>query len=354
LSSLNERIRKLNPVLAMTVGLWLFVFLLYTVRSLWNAEAPFWPQVFPRFLMCAWGAVLCGAVYLFLRAHTHRSLGTQLWLVILASTVGAAFDAVGALLISDWMLADVLPPRPRDWITTAVLNTQSFVWVFITWSCIYLTLVYSRRMRDNEMRLLEAQALASDAQNRMLRYQINPHFLFNTLNALSSLVLQKRTERAEAMLLALSGFLRYSLARSPDEAVPLREEALAQEEYLRIEQARFGERLKFIKRLDPDVDHVLVPSLILQPLIENAVKHAVAPTSAPVTIELTARRAEDRRIEVRVCDNGQGGAADAPSLGVGLENVRRRLEVAFGGRARFQHGKTAEGYCASLLIPEDQ
>ena len=345
----------MNPVLTMTVGLWLFVFVLYTLRSLWNEDIPFWPAVFPRLLMCSWGALCCGAIYLFLRRHTHRSLGVQLWLVIIASTIGAAFDAVGSLLIADWMLADISPPRERDWITTAVLNTQSFVWVFITWSCIYLTQVYSRRMRDNEMRLLEAQALASDAQNRMLRYQINPHFLFNTLNALSSLVLQKRTERAEAMLLALSGFLRYSLARAPDEAVPLREEALAQEEYLRIEQARFGERLKFIKNLDPDVDHVLVPSLILQPLIENAVKHAVAPTSEPVTIELTARRTDGRRIEVRVCDNGGGGEAETPSLGVGLENVRRRLEVAYGDRASFAHGKAdGGGYCACILIPGDE
>lgn len=352
--SLIERVRRLNPVLTMTVGLWLFVFLLYTIRSFWNDQVPFWPQVFPRFLMCSWGAVCCGAIYLFLRRHTHRSLPTQLGLVIVASTLGGAADAVGSLLIADWMLADVSPPRERDWITTAVLNTQSFLWVFITWSCIYLTQVYSQQMRDNELRLLEAQALASDAQNRMLRYQINPHFLFNTLNALSSLVLQKRTERAEAMLLALSGFLRYSLARSPDEAVPLREEALAQEEYLRIEQARFGDRLKFIKRLDPDVDHVLVPSLILQPLIENAVKHAVAPTSEPVTIELIARRTEGRRIEIRVCDNGRGGLAQAPSLGVGLENVRRRLEVAYGERASFQHGKTDQGYCASIIIPGDE
>ncbi len=350
--SVFSRLPRPGPVLTITVGLWICVFALYTIRSLWN-EAAFWPQVFPRFLMCSGGALICGGLYLFLRRHTHRSLPAQLAMVLFASIVAGAIDAVTSLWISDLMLSNVLPPREKDWITTAVLNTQSFMWVFVTWSCIYLTQTYGDRLRANELRLLEAQALASDAQNRMLRYQINPHFLFNTLNALSSLVLQKRTERAEQMLLALSGFLRYSLARAPDEAVPLREEAQAQSEYLRIEQARFGDRLKFIKRIDPAVENTLVPSLILQPLIENAVKYAVAPTSDPVTIELIARR-DGANIEIRVCDDGCGASTEAPSLGVGLENVRRRLDVVYGGRASFSHGKAeVRGYCARIVIPAE-
>jgi signal transduction histidine kinase len=341
-----------GPVLTITVGLWVCVFALYTVRSFWS-EAPFWPQVFPRMLMCSGGAIICGGLYLLLRRHTHRSLPVQLALVLVASIVAGGLDAVTSLWITDLMLSDILPPRPKDWVTTAVLNTQSFMWVFVTWSCIYLTQTYGDRLRANEVRLLEAQALASDAQNRMLRYQINPHFLFNTLNALSSLVLQKRTERAEQMLLALSSFLRYSLARAPAEAVPLREEAQAQSEYLRIEQARFGDRLKFIKRIEPEVETVLLPSLILQPLIENAVKYAVAPTSAPVTIELIARR-DGPNVEIRVCDDGCGASTEAPSLGVGLENVRRRLDVAYGGRASFTHGKAElRGYCAKIVIPAE-
>ena len=336
----------------MTVGLWLLVFVLYTIRSLWN-DIPFWPQIFPRLLMCSWGALCCGALYRVLRPHAHRRLPTQLAIVLAASMVAAAADAMGSLLIADWMLKEISPPREKDWVTTAVVNTQSFVWVFVTWSCIYMTQTYSARLRANELRLLEAQALASDAQNRMLRYQINPHFLFNTLNALSSLVLQKRTERAEQMLLALSGFLRYSLARAPDEAVPLREEAQAQSEYLRIEQARFGDRLKFIKRIDPQVENILLPSMILQPLIENAVKYAVAPTSDPVTIELIARR-DGPNIEIRVCDDGCGASTEAPSLGVGLENVRRRLDVVYGGKASFSHGKAeVRGYCAKIVIPAE-
>jgi LytS/YehU family sensor histidine kinase len=337
----------------MTVGLWICVFTLYTVRSLWNVQIPFWPAFLPRLATCASGGLICWGLYWVLKPQTHRSLPAQLGFVLLFSIIAGFIDSVSSMWMLDHMLGDLQPPRSQPWGTVMVLNAQSYMWVFITWSAIYLSLEYSRRLRENQMRLLEAQALASDAQNRMLRYQINPHFLFNTLNALSSLVLQKRTERAEQMLLALSGFLRYSLARSPDEAVTLREEAQAQEEYLRIEQARFGERLKFIKRIDADTEQTLLPSLILQPLIENAVKYAVAPTSDPVTIELIARRVGDT-VELRVCDDGCGASTAAPSLGVGLENVRRRLDVAYGDKASFTHGKAeVRGYCAKIVLPAE-
>ncbi|MBX7249110.1 MAG: histidine kinase [Caulobacteraceae bacterium] len=346
-----KRLWNPGPVTIMTTGLWICVFTLYTVRSLWNTQVPFWPAFLPRLATCASGALICWGLYWVLRPHIHRTLPVQLGLVLLFSIIAGGVDSVSSMWMLDQMLGDLQPPRTQPWGTVAVLNAQSYMWVFITWSAIYLSLEYSRRLRENQVRLIEAQALAADAQNRMLRYQINPHFLFNTLNALSSLVLQKRTERAEQMLLALSGFLRYSLARSPDEAVPLREEAQAQEEYLRIEQARFGERLRFVRRIDADVEQVLVPSLILQPLIENAVKYAVAPTSDPVTIELIARREADR-VEIRVCDDGCGASVTAPSLGVGLENVQRRLDVAYAGQAYFTHGKAEpRGYCACILIP---
>lgn len=351
--SVPARTWKPGPVLTMTVGLWICVFVLYSVRSLWNTQVPFWPALVPRFATCVTGGLICLGLYWFLKPHAHRSLPTQLGLVLLFSVIAGMIDAASSMWMLDQMMGDLLPPRTQPWATVMVVNGQSYMWVFITWSCIYLSLEYSQQLRDNELRLLEAQALASDAQNRMLRYQINPHFLFNTLNALSSLVLQKRTERAEQMLLALSGFLRYSLARAPDEAVTLREEAQAQSEYLRIEQARFGDRLKFIKRIDADVEGTLLPSLILQPLIENAVKYAVAPTSDPVTIELIAKRVGEM-IEIRVCDDGCGASTEAPSLGVGLENVRRRLDVAYGGKASFTHGQAeVRGYCAKIVIPAE-
>jgi LytS/YehU family sensor histidine kinase len=204
------------------------------------------------------------------------------------------------------------------------------------------------------MRLMEAQALAADAQNRMLRYQVNPHFLFNTLNALQTLLLDRKTGRAREMVQALADFLRYSLAREPDEMVTLGEEAEAQSAYLAIEKARFGERVKFVCEIDSGARNVRVPSLILQPLIENAVKYAVTPSTGTVTLSLIARLTTERvRIEVR--DDGQAGPpASAKGLNLGLENVRRRLELVYGGQAQFTYGPTEpSGFAVTILLPRD-
>jgi len=340
-----------RSMLLMTAGLWLLVFVLYTLRSL-ASELPFWPQIPPRFLSCVGGALISVGLYLLLRPHEHRNLRVQLMLAFALSLLGGLADALMSYQISQWLTPELLPRSNEPFIIRTTLNAQSYSWVFLTWCIVYLMFGYSRRLRDNEIRLLETQALAADAQNRMLRYQINPHFLFNTLNALSSLVLHKRNDRAEQMLMALSSFLRYSLARSPDELVPLNEEAKAQEEYLRIEQARFGERLTFVNHVASDVGRVEVPSLILQPLVENAVKYAVAPSAAPVTIEIAARRREDGCVEIEVLDDGAGIALADPGLGVGLENVRRRLEVVYGGRASFTHGpREPRGFAARLVLP---
>ena len=343
-----------RSVLLMTAGLWLLVFVLYTLRSL-ASDLPFWPQMLPRLLACTGGALICVLLYYMLRPFEQRGLGVQLPLTVGLSLLGGAGDALLSYGINQWLIPELQPPATEPFLIRLTLNAQAYSWLFLTWCCVYLTFSYSRRLRDNQLRLLETQALAADAQNRMLRYQINPHFLFNTLNALSSLVLHRRNERAEQMLMALSSFLRYSLARSPDELVPLREEAQAQEEYLRIEQARFGERLTFVNHVDPEVAHVEVPSLILQPLVENAVKYAVAPSAAPVTLEITARRRDDGCVVVEVLDDGAGLALGDPGLGVGLENVRRRLEVVYGGRASFAFGaRQPRGFAATLVLPADR
>jgi two-component system LytT family sensor kinase len=122
-----------------------------------------------------------------------------------------------------------------------------------------------------------AQALAYDAQLKMLHYQINPHFLFNTLNAISTLVLEKRNAQAESMLLKLAGFLRYSLDRQPTEMAALTAELDAQRKYLEIERTRFDDSSKCASMFEPGLENARLPSLILQPILENAIKYAITP-----------------------------------------------------------------------------
>jgi LytS/YehU family sensor histidine kinase len=192
-----------------------------------------------------------------------------------------------------------------------------------------------------------------DAQNRMLRYQINPHFLFNTLNALSSLILAKENERAERVVLSLSSFLRHTLEKELPDKAPLSDEIEAQRQYLLIEQARFEDRLNYVENIPAELRDALAPSLILQPLVENAVKYGVARSNAPVTIEISAAAAGGRLTLTVSDDGGDGvGSLAPPKLGLGLENVRRRLDLIYGKAAELTCGpRRPNGFLASVEIP---
>ena len=148
----------------------------------------------------------------------------------------------------------------------------------------------------------------------MLRYQLNPHFLFNTLNSISTLVLLKQTERANAMLSRLSSFLRYTLANEPTARVPLAQEVETLKLYLEIERMRFEDRLRPSFDIDPRVTRARLPSLLLQPLVENAIKYAVTPQEEGAEIKISAQQVGNR-VQITVSDTGPGlqeGAVDAP------------------------------------------
>jgi LytS/YehU family sensor histidine kinase len=188
---------------------------------------------------------------------------------------------------------------------------------------------------------------------RSLRYQVNPHFLFNTLNSLSALVLTGKTQAAEKMIQQISTFYRRSLADDPTADVPLREEFALQKLYLDIEAVRFPHRLRACYKLPPELEDAKVPGMILQPLVENSVKHAVAPTSGQVTITIAARE-EYGRLVVTVSDDGVGAAAGGerrPGFGIGLANVGERLHARFGDEASIVSGPAPGGYSSQLRMP---
>jgi signal transduction histidine kinase len=248
-----------------------------------------------------------------------------------------------------------IEPMHEAWDEVALswaYNGSVMIWSFIAWCAIVLALGYDGEAREQSLRLMEAQALAAESQNQMLRNQINPHFLFNTLNALSSLILQKDVERAERMVLSLSNFLRASLEKAPSDKIALADELTVQRQYLAIEQERFGDRLVFREATAPGLDDALVPGLILQPLIENAVKYGVARTTRPVRIEIRAE-ARDGILVLTVQDDAAPDIAQLPpALGVGLANVRRRLEVLYGDAGTLTCGpRDGGGFAAVIELP---
>jgi hypothetical protein len=214
---------------------------------------------------------------------------------------------------------------------------SSSFYLLLAWSGLYFGIKFSRQLRVQKEAALKAQAMAHEAQLKMLRYQLNPHFLFNTLNAISTLILDGRRDTANGMVGSLSAFLRYSLDSDPVQRVTLAQEIDATNLYLGIEQLRFAERLRVRLSVTPEARNALVPSLILQPLIENAIKYAVSKREEGGTIEIEARRAGSD-LEIMLRDDGPGCAnfhERQDGHGVGLRNTQERLRVLYADDQKF-------------------
>jgi sensor histidine kinase YesM len=231
------------------------------------------------------------------------------------------------------------------------------------WSALYYAMNFFLQIEEQNDQLLRLENQATSAQLAMLRYQLNPHFLFNTLNSISTLVLLKQTEPANAMLSRLSAFLRYTLTNEPTGRVTVAQEVETLKLYLDIERMRFEERLRTTFRIDPAASPGLLPSLLLQPLVENAIKYAVSPQESGAEITIAATLVGPN-LRISVSDTGPGlpsGDADnrlsgmsfdggePVSTGVGLANIRDRLAQAYGGEHRFETMEPAEGGFAVLI-----
>ncbi len=221
------------------------------------------------------------------------------------------------------------------------------------WTGLYYGVNYYLMLSEQAHAMDRVSARANEAQLTMLRYQLNPHFLFNTLNSISTLVLLKQSERANAMLSRLSSFLRYSLGE-PAALVSVAQEVEALKLYLDIEKMRFEDRLRPSFQIEPPAQVALVPSLLLQPLVENAVKYAVTPLEEGADIRVHARQREGRVI-ITIADSGPGmGASPASSrgAGVGLQNTRERLMQTYGADHRLDiRPNLPRGLVVTIDIP---
>lgn len=226
--------------------------------------------------------------------------------------------------------------------------------VLLAWSVLYFAIKNYQELQAEKERKLKAEASAQRDRLRALRYQLNPHFLFNTLNAISTLIVEGRNRSATAMIARLSEFLRLSLADSERTEIPLVEELEFVRRYLEIEQLRFGDRLQVRFDIPTETLSAFVPNLILQPLVENAIRHAITHRKTTGLVEIAAQRVENE-LHLRVSDCGldapKNGNAAARN-GVGLKNTRLRLEELYGEQ---QHcvlqRNDSGGLTVSLQIP---
>lgn len=232
------------------------------------------------------------------------------------------------------------------------------VFVLLIWTGAYFIINYHFMLMEQKEMYLQAVAQAHQSQLQMLRYQLNPHFLFNTLNAISTLVLGNKTKEANSMLTKLSSFLRFSLVNQPEQKITIDEEVYALWLYLDIEKVRFQDRLTIDFRISPQAKNALIPSLLLQPLVENAIKYAIAPMEKGGTISLIIER-EDNRINIVLSDTGPGLKDEniviensSTSSGVGIANIRNRLLQLYPKNHHFSiNNKNKKGLEIAINIP---
>ena len=382
-----------RAVLASIAGLWLCYLALITLRSLLIDRTYFGEMLALRSVVTLAGMAVTVMVWSILRLFDHRRVGVRMGIaavVIVPAALALALintqvfsgidqrnfkqernpsqvqirhDTAGNVLVD-------LPDPPQ--LTRAQLAQlqQKFaeqgLWrqltdiaigryfLLLAWAALYFAMVNAEQARAAERREGEYRRAAKASELLSLRYQVNPHFLFNTLNSLSALVMTGKDVAAEKMIQTLSAFYRRSLAEDPTGDIALEAEVALQRAYLEIETVRFPERLRTKFDLPPALEQACVPGLILQPLVENSVRYAVARTARPVTVTITART-EAAQLVLEVSDDGPASPDDGEhGFGIGLANVRDRLAARYGAGASLTSGPADHGGWRSIIrLPLD-
>lgn len=298
---------------------------------------------------------------------SRRQGPAALLLIALSSTILMAYamtlakaQALKIFFTEDWagwVQGRAMSLGTDNFLLIMLPDVPANLFLLLSWAGFYFGINYYLTLRNETERALVAARLADQAQLKMLRYQLNPHFLFNTLNAISTLVLEKEGKAANDMLTRLSAFLRYSLDSDALQKTTLAEELRALQLYLDIEKTRFCDRLEVVLDVDADVRDALVPSLILQPAVENAIKFAIGRMESGGRIAIIAKKEADM-LRLEVVDNGPEAPRDpsrlldAPGAGVGLVNMRDRLAHLYGTRQSFHlSANQPSGLRVSMKLP---
>jgi two-component system LytT family sensor kinase len=376
------------------LGFWLFYALTVVVRAFLGSDP--WTMLENKLLVIGIGILITGLMYLTISAMgANAAIRRKAVIAGICATIGSIVMGSAVVATEDWMheskeefrfqaregftvieqgnkikiertAAEPLVltmPKVGDLGTMHKIRyalDASITWLFfyIGWSAFYIAVQAQAQALGAQRRLADAESAAQAAQVRALRYQVNPHFLFNTLNSLSSLVMTGRSDRAETMLLALSTFFRTSLSLDPSADVSLAEEIDLQRLYLDIEMARFPDRLTVEIDVPTELEQARMPALLLQPIVENAIKYGVSKSRKAVVIRVEARHLDNRRMVLEISNKlKHGGKEELPAAthegtGLGLANVCQRLEARWGSRASCRYGPMAGGgYKVSLTLP---
>lgn len=327
----------------------------YLAGRYWGEE---WGLPWFRFTGAFMGFVISVGLRQVYRRIWDAPVPVRLITVAVASYLCAALLAVSVNIVLWQVYENYTPTNVMKYFK----GITTLFYIFICWSGLYFGFKFYEGMQQAIQGALRANALAHQAQLKMLRYQLNPHFLFNTLNAISTLIMEKNNGVANDMVSRLSSFLRYSLDNDPMQKVSLAQEIHALRLYLDIEKVRFEERLTLEFDIEESATQALIPSLLLQPLVENAIKYAIAKSETGGKIAIRAR-VFARELLLEVADDGPGianlnGINTGKSIngcGVGVRNTRERLHELYGDNHSFKIDNLApHGLQISIRIPYQQ
>lgn len=345
-SAEEQRRKRRSLAILLIVAFWTAQFLLLSLRGqLSNINTM--EVLLRRFAVALFGALACFALFLLLERWRNLRLPARIGLG-LAATISATLLLN---LVNFAIFRNVGKPHEKSFLLeTLTVFTERF-WFILACVLTFTVLSYSFDLRESSRRVERLRALTQEAQLRALHYQINPHFLYNSLNSVAALIRDAANAKAEALVLGLATFFRATTQVDPASDVPLREELRLQQLYLDVERVRFGDRLKVRIEIPEPLLEALVPALLLQPLIENAVKHGVARRTASTTIRIGAE-AGDRRLKLVVeNDLADDGNGDGSGTRIGLANLAARLTARFGNDASVRAGADDGRFLVRVTLP---
>jgi hypothetical protein len=323
----------------------LLILLVYLARSLTLAESALWigPLCLVYAFICLSPWYLCRVLPIG-RANVCKIIANHTGAAVVASCLWVIIAKGLGVLLSRFMPG--LDPRASPYLIDLFFGGIIFYLLAVS---IHYVLLSVQSSRDAEMEAKEAMVFAREAELKALKAQINPHFLFNSLNSISALATVDGA-RARDMCIRLSEFLRSTLSLGEKEMIPLSEELTLARTYLGVEQIRFGARLKVEEKVDPQCGYCQIPPLLVQPLVENAIKHGIAGLVEGGTIRLEAN-CEQGWLRVRVGNDFDAEAPPARKSGLGLTNVRNRLRARYETQARLDTELKDTYFLAELTLP---
>ncbi|AMO72708.1 sensor histidine kinase [Sphingorhabdus sp. M41] len=366
-SSLFNRLFPVNRDLAIKsiFGVWVAYFLFATSRFFYVTQNHPDALFVQRILMTSICITFTWLLYRLLIAVRRHGMAAEIFMLTLPTIILANYIAIldqivfdhDALLFDFSYLLDPVELASFDW---AYVLDEAFTRYFIlaSWGALYLALSHSQNAQRMMAHSRQLERVNRESELRALRYQLNPHFVFNALNSVSSLIIDQKNEQAEKLVDDLADYMRAVLTGGAQDMIAVEQEIAQQVRYLEIERMRFPERLHYIVNIDPATNGWSIPALIIQPLIENAVKFGVSETDQPFNIVISTQ-IEGDRLRISVANNGRvklpaGQVNDRTvGTGTGLTNIQNRLRALYGQNASLFLANSKDGMAiATIVLPD--